>query len=237
MTDELVPEAWTQRRGEGRRAYSAFIAYRGQTGTRSIGRIARRDPRTDPAHNPDALKPIAGRRTLNEWSAQFGWVERVKAWDAHLARIQDREREQRARDAVERHDTIAGRFLSVVESALDDLDGDISDLKPADVVRMFAEAVKVQRISRGEPTEIQQQQGPDGGPIAHRVDVSPKDEEETFARMQGLEELGELPAGTVAALRALSGGAPGPEPAPVAEEVREPHAPETDSEEPEDDAE
>lgn len=210
---ELDP--WERQPKEPAKAYQAFTAYRDMGPTRSLRRIGRNVPRAI-EEQPANTWPM---QSLGNWSTRHGWVARCDAWDRHLDQIARERQEERRRAMVDQHDGIATQMLNRVAQRLigDETAGiaplDVSGLKAADLIRMFTEAVRVQRISRGEPTEVTQHTGPDGGPLKHQVAMGPKDDAELIARLQGLEELGELPAGTAAALIALGAAALTEEPA------------------------
>lgn len=204
-TVQIERDPWERQPKEPAKAFQAFTAYRDMGPTRSLRRIGRNVPRAI-EEQPANTWPM---QSLGNWSTRHAWVARADAWDRHLDQIAREQQEQRRREMVDQHDALATQMLNRVAQRLvgDQVAGvdplDISTLKAPDLIRMFVESVKVQRISRGEPTEVTQHTGPDGGPLQHQVSAAPQNTEELLKRIQGLEDLGELPAGSVAAYVAL----------------------------------
>jgi hypothetical protein len=114
-------QLWQRRRRESARAYAAFCKYRDLGAEiRSIDRAYRvgRDQTTE----------RAPRRWFH-WSQAFDWAKRVKAWDEHLAAVNQAEKEQaakreaqewaeRRRQLRERKWRMSGTFLDRAESVL-----------------------------------------------------------------------------------------------------------------------
>jgi len=109
------------------------------------------------------------RRQLSRWSSRWGWVERSQRYDDHL-QFQDRLRQEKERkDMLTRHGKIAvlGQNLVVkgIEKLLADVEQGKRDLSASDASRLLDVAVKIERLSRGEPTEISELGGSDEHPI------------------------------------------------------------------------
>lgn len=144
---------WSRQREESAQAFQAFTVYAELGPDRSNVKVAER---------------LGKSQTLmNRWSSWWWWVARATAYDSDLAiRAQ-----KAAGDAVasmrERHVQSALMLQQTALAALRQLsESDLAKLKPADIVRMFATGAEIERLSRGEPTEIVE--GRDDGSDARR---------------------------------------------------------------------
>lgn len=84
----MAANPWDRRSGEVAVAYRAFLAYRDLGPTRSH------------AAATEALG-AKSRSNLSEWSKRHEWVERCRAWDAHLQAERQRGIEKATRDEAE----------------------------------------------------------------------------------------------------------------------------------------
>lgn len=145
-----APPLWERQPGETVKAFQAFIAYR-DMGGRSQRAVAQTLGKS--------------RQLLDKWSTTWRWVERVKAWDDHRDG-EGRKAELKAiRDMRARH---AQEAVALQTKALDRLRTlDAAALTPNDVLRFFVEAAKLERVARGQPETITQQEitGKNGGPV------------------------------------------------------------------------
>lgn len=156
MADLEERQPWERQRGEPSRAFAAFVRYRDMGAERrSLRRLAE--------------EMGVSLRLVSRWSRQHHWVERCAAWDDEVDRMA---REEQARAIVEmrrQHAEEAVRLrLAAVKRLMEQLEGfALEDLNPADLLKIWNETVKVERVSRGEPETVQQQQitGKGGGPV------------------------------------------------------------------------
>jgi hypothetical protein len=139
-------EPWERLPGEPAGAFDIFVAYRSQLpGHRSLRNAAK-----------DMGKSA---RRLNTLSSQWHWQERVKLWDRYLDKQRQAVAIQDAQEMVQRHAALSRAILAVVADAvLGNEDKGIEPMDPAklqprDVARLVSEAGKLERLSRGEPTE------------------------------------------------------------------------------------
>jgi hypothetical protein len=169
---ELPPPPWEQLPGESARAFGAFCAYRDLGPRRSLRAAAA----------AFYEQPSAAReRQLDKWSRAFRWVERAAAWDRHLD-AQARQAQQEARrEMTERHVKEARALQAKALERLRALRPE--ELAPADVLRYFVEAVKLERLALGEPDAVQRQEltGRGGGPLRLTL-------EDVVAAARALEE-------------------------------------------------
>ena len=136
-----MAEIWERLPGESSKAYEAFCIYRDLGVDRSIEKTAK-----------SRLKP-GSFSWLRNWSSKYNWVERARAYDDYLEREKRKEQEKAILEMVERHTKEA---MALQQKALERLKSlDPNELSTRDVLNYLMEAMKLERLSRGEPTEIQ----------------------------------------------------------------------------------
>jgi len=161
MTDD-EKQPWDRLTGESSKAYAHFCLYRDMGVNRSIRQL------------PSVSGCTSVVRQLNRWSSRWRWVERSQCYDDHL-QYQDRLRQEKDRkDMLTPHGKIAvlGQNLVVkgIEKLLADVEQGKRDLSASDASRLLDVAVKIERLSRGEPTEISELGGSDEHPVRVRIE-------------------------------------------------------------------
>ena len=163
---------WEQQPRESARAFGAFCAYR-DLGPRRTIRAA-------------ALKfygrsTAAVLRQCSTWSYTFQWVERASAWDRHLDAEARQAQEVARREMAERQAREARALQAKAVERLRALRPE--ELGPADVLRYFVEAAKLERLALGEPDTVQRQEltGRGGSPLRFSL-------EDAVAACRELEE-------------------------------------------------
>ena len=136
-----MAEIWERLPGESSKAYEAFCIYRDLGVDRSIEKTAK-----------NRLKP-GSYSWLRNWSSKYNWVERARAYDDYLEREKRKEREKAILEMVDRHIKEAMALQQKALERLKTLNPD--ELTTRDVLNYLLEAMKVERLSRGEPTESQ----------------------------------------------------------------------------------
>jgi hypothetical protein len=150
MADALPPLPWEQQPGESSRAFGAFRVYRDLGPHRSLRAAAA-------AFYGRAATSL--ERQVDKWSHAFRWVERATAWDGHLDAEARQAQEKARRDMAERHAQEARGLQAKALERLRALRPE--ELGPADVLRYFVEAAKLERLALGEPeTVAEQRYGP-----------------------------------------------------------------------------
>lgn len=139
-----MPEAWDRQKDESSKAYAAFCVYRDLGPDRSLEKVRQN------------LDKPRSRKWLGEWCAKYNWVERTKAYDDYLEKKKREEKEKAILDMAERHARLAMAFQQRVAERLREIDP--SELSPSDMAKWLDIATKLERISRGEPTEIEKQE-------------------------------------------------------------------------------
>ena len=139
-----MSELWERQPGESTKAYAAFCVYRDLGTERSLEKAGQTldKPRT--------------RKWLGEWSAKYNWLERAMAYDDYLERKKREEKEKAILEMAERHARLAMAFQQRIAQRLQEIDP--AELSPADMARWLDIATKLERLSRGEPTEIGKQE-------------------------------------------------------------------------------
>ena len=126
---------------ESSKAYQAFCEYRDMGADRSIRKLAQ------------ARGKPTSTKWLCHWSAKHNWVERARAYDDYLEQEKRKEQEKAILEMVERH---AKEAMALQQKALERLKSlDPNELSTRDVLNYLMEAMKLERLSRGEPTEVQ----------------------------------------------------------------------------------
>jgi len=175
---------WDRQPGESSRAYAHFCLYRDMGVSRSLRVLEKVDGCT------------SGYRQLGRWSSRWQWVERCQDYDDHLQR-QDRLRQEKERkDMLTRHGKIAvlGQNLVVkgIEKLLADVKQGKRELSASDASRLLDVAVKIERLSRGEPTEISELGGSDEHPIKVSVEERAR---QAVERVLGIADHGTTDSG------------------------------------------
>jgi hypothetical protein len=141
---ESLAAPWEQQPGESARAFGAFCAYRDLGPRRSLRAAAT-------AFYGRASAAL--ERQLDKWSRDFGWVERANAWDRHLDAEARQAQEEARREMVERHlreaRSLQGKALQRLQALTPE------ELGPAELLRYIVEAVKLERLTLGEPDTVQ----------------------------------------------------------------------------------
>lgn len=141
MAKEAKP--WERQDGETTKQFEAFVVYRDME-ERSLANTG---------------KLLGKSKAMMErWSSANNWVERVAAWENEKDRIARQEQIKEIRKMRERH---AKGSVAMFAKALEGLKNlNPEELTAQDIVRMFSESVKAERISRGDTSEvIEERQG------------------------------------------------------------------------------
>lgn len=148
-----LPHSWHRLDDETDRAHVAFLAYlRLPASRRSIARACEEE------HGQGSGKSRVAQ--WERWSARFRWVERARAHDAHLSRVEMVDREEQVRDMNRRHLDLARTLVEVatisasriLERARENGDDDLA----ARIVLEFAKhGIELDRLAHGLPSTIE----------------------------------------------------------------------------------
>ena len=144
-------ELWERQDGESPQAWESFVAYRDLGAERSLTKAGELVGRA--------------RQTMSVFSMKWKWVERCAAWDAEL----DRQARQAQLDAIKkmrkRHADLAMAALAKTARALARIPEE--EWKAGDVARMMEVASKLERIARGDVSEVIEER--EGEAVASQV--------------------------------------------------------------------
>ena len=140
----IPPEPWERQQGESAKAFEAFAIYRDMP-QRSIREVARQLGKSN--------------TIIARWSSNHEWQKRVAAWDGEQDRIAREAQIQEIKKMRKRHADLATAMLVKASKALKKIPED--DIKASDVSRMVETAAKLERISRGDVSEVLEER--DGG--------------------------------------------------------------------------
>jgi len=136
-----MPEIWERQPYESSKAYAAFCIYRDLGTERSLDKAL-----------AAANKKPTNRRHWARWMDKYNWLERARAYDDYLERKKREEKEKAILEMAERHARLAMAFQQRVAERLREINP--SELSPSDMAKWLDVATKLERLSRGEPTEI-----------------------------------------------------------------------------------
>ena len=139
-----MPEIWERLPSESSKAYAAFCIYRDMGPKRSIEKVQKK-----------VGKKSGYLRHLYRWSSKYNWFERAKAYDDYIEKKKREENEKAILEMAERHVKLAMAFLLKIAQALQQIDP--AQLSPSDMAKWLEIATKLERLSRGVPTEIGKQ--------------------------------------------------------------------------------
>lgn len=142
-TKEIEP--WDRQPGETTKAFEAFTVYRDLGYSRSIEKAANVLGKT--------------RVTLEPWSRKYSWGKRVAEWDAEQDRIAREAQIEEIKKMRKRHTDIASAMIIKAARALNRMKEE--DIKAADISRFVEVAAKLERLSRGDTSEVIEER--DGG--------------------------------------------------------------------------
>jgi len=122
---------------ESAKAYAAFVVYRDLGAERSTAAVARSLGRS--------------KTLIDRWSSRHGWVARARARDDEIDRQTTAAKLREAVEMEDRHGRAAVALQARALQALQDIQGD--KVSPRDLTYMMDIAVKIERLSRGQPSE------------------------------------------------------------------------------------
>ena len=140
-----MAEIWERQPDEGSKAYAAFCVYRDLGPERSLDKALSK-----------ANKKPTNRRHWSRWMEKYRWYERAQAYDDYIEKKKREGNEKAILEMAERHVKLAKAFLLIIAQALQQIDP--AQLSPSDMAKWLDIATKLERLSRGVPTEIGKQE-------------------------------------------------------------------------------
>ena len=144
MAKEAKP--WERQEGETPKQFEAFVIYRNMGDERSLSSVAQQLNKS--------------KQLLGRWSAANNWVERCTAWDNEQDRILRQEQIKDIKRMRQRHASIAADMLEAATKGLKHIKEHPEEMTSNDVSRLVDVASKLERLSRGDTSEvIEERQG------------------------------------------------------------------------------
>jgi hypothetical protein len=140
----LAPaEIWLRRPGESNRAFAQFTLYLELGKNRSVAQVSRQC-RKNVSH-------------LYRISRRFEWEKRCDAWDQHVIEMRQEKYLEQNLEMSSRHATIACLLQERLVTRIQGLtEQEVAELTPEQIISWFRISVEVERVSRGQPTQILQ---------------------------------------------------------------------------------
>ena len=137
MVKHPIVEPWERQPDESARAFEAFAVYRDMGPERGIRAVAQ--------------KCGKNASLIARWSSDWGWVERVRAWDNNLTesvlKKARKDIEEMQRRHVDMGRYMQGRAMNALNKILD------GSMMVRDVTALAKLGIDVERLARGEATE------------------------------------------------------------------------------------
>jgi hypothetical protein len=130
-------EMWPQ---EPTEAYEGFICFRDLGSSRNLTKVAE-----------TLKKPYS---TIADWSSRYRWQHRVRQYVQHLDKQNVDSQIEAIIEMNCRHARLAQTFVNEVAKRLETFN---ELLKPLEMIRWFEVAVKIERLTLGEETDIVRQ--------------------------------------------------------------------------------
>lgn len=146
---------WERQDGETPKQFEAFVVYRDLAEERSLSKVAKE----------------LGKSTqlMSRWSASNNWVERCAEWDREQDRIARQQQVKDIKKMRKRHADVASSMIVAAAKGLKNIMEHPEEMKPNDVARLVEVASKLERLSRGDTSEVVEQR--DGGEAMNAVQI------------------------------------------------------------------
>lgn len=139
--DVLPIYPWERQQEETEKAFRAFAVYRDLGLVRTLTKAS--------------TEIGTCRNQIAEWSAKYGWKDRTRAFDMHEDRISLLARRAAIESMNLRHAEAAEMAILVAAKEIKRYIKEGLELRPAELAKLLDVAVKIERLARGEPDSIQ----------------------------------------------------------------------------------
>jgi len=152
---ELDKHLWERMPGESAKAFGKFCAYRDLGPGRSLARLRQQ-------HGNEKGWSRAGLEALSQ---RWRWVARAEAWDEEQDRLRRQAQSEAIREMAERQARDGLDMQKLARTAMrkwlkeDPESGQLTlatTLRPAEAARLYELGFDVERVARGEPTQVTQ---------------------------------------------------------------------------------
>lgn len=159
LPEEERPKAWERQPDERTKPWEAFVRYRDAGIHRTLSQLAREMYGTDEHSRRGPHRPKSMGRIM-EWSKEYNWKARADAFDRFLDAQRVLKQVEDQRQMVDRHIALGGILQSKAAKKLREMsDADIAAMRPSDMLKFVVEGAKLERLSRGMPTENVRREG------------------------------------------------------------------------------
>ena len=132
-------ELWERQERESGPRWEAFQTYRNMPpGKRSTNEVAKSLGKAP--------------RLIHKWSSEDKWQDRCEAYDRYLDAEATARRIEGIAEMNKRHIDVAEKILEKAANGLDYIDPE--DIRPSDVAKLVDTAAKLERLARGDATEV-----------------------------------------------------------------------------------
>jgi len=157
---------YERQEGESKQAFEGFTVYRNLGLTRNLKDVGE--------------KLGKSHSLIKRWSSQHNWVERAQAFDEEMDKRAVLENAQLRKQMIKEHAEVSRELLLKVKDAVEHIKAET--LSPYEIAKLLEIAVKVERLSRGESTDIAE--------ISHSGEVTQKvNEQDIFKRVDQYAEI------------------------------------------------
>lgn len=133
---------WERQEEESPKSFEAFRAYRDMgAGKRSLRKL------------PELIGRVPDYKSVVErWSIKYNWVERCRAWDDYQDKVGREAALKELEEMKKRHIQQAVGLQTKALMRLQKLKPE--ELSAGNVLGFISEAIKIERMARGEPDQI-----------------------------------------------------------------------------------
>jgi len=152
LSDKIKP--WERQKNESSPAYEAFSLYQNMGAERSYAKVVEKLRKSE--------------TLINRWGSQWNWIERTRAWDNELTKVTELTSKKAVAKMVEKHINIAGMLQTKAYEALKNIN--IESLNARDITALMKLGIDVERLNRGEPTELIEERNKIDGRVTVQTD-------------------------------------------------------------------